>query len=202
MECLKELREWLTALGTVGAVIVALWLGLTANRRTKRQDRRRSLMYAAGMVSQLAQTRDVISSCAAMCVFGARPAQTGELHDHRGFGRAVHNVQRLLSKPRFEPGMEALVGMAALPNNCASRIASAFDQIKRIEAEVLGYDVIENAIILGTGSNLPVLLDSWGHGFSRAVGLLNVAIAECAKAADIAAPEPSVEELGGGDHDD
>lgn len=203
MDYWTELREWLTAIGTVGAVIVALWFGVTGNIQAQREDKRRARLYAAGMVTRLAHARDIFSNCGAICVFGAHPVNPDPLQLPQNLGRAIGRVQNLLRKPRFEPSTEALVGMVALDNNCASRIASAFDQIKRIESEVMAYNVLEATLAPRTGARLADLLEGWGTGFMRSVNLLNAAIAECAQAAEIAAPEPSGEEMNGGpDHDD
>ena len=198
MNCLTEIRDWLTAIGTVGAVIVALWFGVSANRRANREDLLRARLYAAGMVNRLEQACDVVGNCAATCVFGAQPVNQNQLLLPQNHGHLIGKLQKMLRERRFEPSMEALVCMAALPNNCASRIASAFDLVKKIESEVLGYEVLNFAMSPDGIQSTTTLLKTWGSGFGRAMTLLTVAIAECKRAADVAAVEPSGEELNGG----
>jgi hypothetical protein len=130
------------------------------------------------------------------CVFA--PSIT--LHSVSGQDRALVLIRKTLRAPYFKPDDATLLAMAPLPDNCAQRIARAFDYLERVRLQVEGLPTgLLNEVT--SASERKWLFEKWASDLSNAQELFTVAIRVCNVATDIGAPMPTHEERYGHDID-
>lgn len=188
-EISKEIRDWLAALGTVGAVIVALWLAGRASRQARCAEMRRAGLYAASVVNQLAMARTLFSRLEVHCAM-----RNHNVTQEESDIQTIQKVSDELMAFRFVPSTEALLGMTALPNNCANRIARAFDLTERIRHQIQHYTASPNSRLYADNALRRGIVENWEKTLMEATSLLDAAIKECVKASNLAAPVPTTEE--------
>lgn len=194
-----EADTWINlaaAIGSVGAAIAAVWLGLSVRFKEQRERLTRAHLCAAAITAKLDHTIDMTSSGMAHAVF-----TNLEVGEDQSRYEASKMIRELMARGYFKPDMETLVGLSVLENNCASRIAKAFDILDVIKGQI-------EKIPLGTftpgGANKAygyseALLTEWALMFGTASELLRAALRECERASKIAAPHPSGQEIYGDD---
>lgn len=181
-----------SAVGSLTAAVVALWLGLEANRKSKEDAKSRAGLYAASIVVQLSHTADVVSDCATSIMFDNLTVALD-----RSNAQALESLQKKLAGNLYEPDQETLVNLVALNNNCASRIASAFDTLKLVRNKLNG---MPRNFLQAQGSYIEhrqKLLDGIRADLLHVQSLLLVALPECVKASALATPIPSGVEMYG-----
>lgn len=187
--------DWInlgSAVGSLSAAGVALWLGLSSNAKNQNDAKQRAGLHAASIAAQLSHTLKVITSCEANCVF-AYPNLSKASSNYK----ALRFVHAALKEELFKPDIETLIGLSALDNNCANRIASAFDHLNnlklRINAQAPTLFAISGVLV----EQRQAALDDWAGTLGTIQELLTVALKECVRASELAAPKPSRIELHG-----
>jgi hypothetical protein len=106
-------------------------------------------------------------------------------------------IREALVDDLFRPDLDTLMGLTSLGNNCANRIASAFDHLDaiRTRAAVIPLGAYHPGLDIRGASQ--ELLDEWSTMLGRAQDLLQVALRECIKASKLAAPIPTGDEIYG-----
>ncbi len=91
----------------------------------------------------------------------------------------------------FEPDVETLAALVPLPNQCAHRIARAYDLLHELRADVIGVEATE----VTSASELAQLkiLNVWTGKLAMAVTLLEAAVKQCEDATELGAPVPGYE---------
>jgi hypothetical protein len=128
----------LSAIGTVAATIVALFVAFQTSQEKVREQNIRARLAAAQLAPLLVfQIGTVKNICARLDQFievDPNPLDYGNL------------VQVMSEVLKNEPSFETLRAVAPLPNDCAERIASGFAQLK------LAYQMLDQAADLFTRS--------------------------------------------------
>jgi hypothetical protein len=183
---------WVSVAGTLSsalAAFVALWLGLTTNKRSEREAVARANLVAARVVimleSALDRFRGLDEAAGFRNVFAPGPDVP------------LASFVSALAEPINAPTMDELAWLSPLPNHCAGRIARAFAVLDVLRREVL----VSSATVNGSAQVRNTALERWEAKLSDAVSLLTVAIGQCEQAAALGGPIPSGEELYG-DPDD
>ena len=179
------------AIATLAAVVAALWIAVTDRRRQEKRELERARLAAAGMAVRLATTRDWVADTGLHAMFHdlTVPEPVAKL-------KSLVAMVDALKQPVFRPDNETLLALAALPNNCASRIARAYDQIEGVRqsaAAIPDGKVFERT----TPKQRQLYLERWSGPLIAADQLLRVALSECEAAAEAGAPMPSGQELYG-----
>lgn len=185
-----------TALGTFAAVAVALWLGIDASRKAKGEAQVRAKLAAASISARLAATSDAVGSLAATSVFLDLTIPVDAARH-----KALADIRREMNRASFRPDDATLLALTPLPNNCAHRIARAFDYIERVR---LRAQALPSGSLVGnltTPEQREHMFDSWNSDLRAAYDLLQVALRECVTASDLGAPMPSGQELHGPDRE-
>ncbi|MDP9908266.1 hypothetical protein J2W27_000359 [Variovorax boronicumulans] len=184
-----------SALATVGAVVLALWLARTDRRRISKEATERGQLAAASIAVRLQLTMDWISNAWIHGVFVDLeiPADAATL---KAFARMVEQLR----KPVFQPEAATLLNLTSLPGNCAHRIARAFDYVESVRWQV--QQIPQGAILESTSAHQrKAMLESWCGALMTAENLLRVARAECDAATELGAPLPTAYEVHGEDID-
>lgn len=197
MSC--EADTWINlvaAVGSVGAAIAAVWLGLSVQYREKRERRTRAQLSAAGITAKLKHTIDITSSGLATAVF-----KNLELTEEESRYEASKKIRELMARGYFKPDLETLLGLIALENHCANRIARAFDILDVVKGQTENIPLGDYVPGIKTKSYgySEMLLSEWAVMFSNANDLLTVALRECERVSTVAAPHPSGQEINGND---
>jgi hypothetical protein len=184
-----------TALGTFLAAAIALGLGVHSVRQNRTEKRMAGELYAASITAQLTHTRDVLMSCIAAAVFSVNR----DKDEHNSF--ALFRIKERLTAHTFRPSANGLLALSALGGKTANRIARAFDHIDLIkhQAAGIGDDLFKNDMHSIRARSQ--VLDEWKKNLQQAQELLLIALADCIKASELAAPLPSALELHGPDQD-
>lgn len=173
----------LSAVGTNAAAIVALWLGLSADRTRAQQSRDHAALAAAGLVNQLSdcvawalEAVNVVDQACPGKTYPDGPPDTSRLRD---------SVINKLSDPCFSIEKADIAALVPLPRQSANRINAALSELKRLRLDMES-----------TKTDLP----RWGrlhfegrqHRFAGwhmalyvAYGHLKIAHAECQKIASL-----------------
>lgn len=179
------------ALATLAAIVVALWIAVSDRRRQDQREMSRARLAAAGMAVRLASAREWVADASLHGMFHdlTIPESAAKL-------KSLVAMVADLKQPVFRPDSDALMALTALPNNCASRIARAYDVIEGVRQEA-GAIPDGNVFEKTSPKNRLRYLDRWSGALSTADQLLRVALSECEAAAELGAPMPSGEELYG-----
>jgi hypothetical protein len=188
--------DWInlaTAIGTFAATAVALWLSGVGARRQKRDAEERARLVAASMTFRLGHARDIALQCAMNAIFSDLTTSKAASD-----AKAVLSIVDVITRQIYTPTTEELQSLIPLGNNCAHRIARAYDYIgqARQTAQSIGNERFKDT--LTEAGRVRVLAD-WAGQLNAASDLLAVAIRECEAATDIGAPVPSGQELHGND---
>lgn len=185
------------AVGSVGAAIAAVWLGLSVQYKERLERLTRAQLSAAGITAKLEHTIGITSSALAQAVFNNL-----DLSEEESRYEASKKIRELMARGYFKPDLETLLGLSALENYCANRIARAFDILDVIKGQTenipLG-DYVSGVHTKSYGYS-EMLLTEWAVMFSTANDLLTVALRECERVSAVAAPHPSGQELHGNNH--
>jgi hypothetical protein len=187
----KGFWEILSAIGTCAAVVVALVFSLAAYRTTQRLASEKAALVAAEVVATLDAVLNHIMHIEGHLVF--YDDETDAVHDFLRDNKFITN--RPLSI-----GAEVLVGLIPLPNRCAHRIAFGLSQISTLHAEIVDTLTPTRWINLRPASRIS-LVSEWADRLGDAKGYIRLAREDCAQAAELSAPPPTVQELHGDDFD-
>lgn len=187
----SEYISLLGAVGTVGAVVAALKLARRDRDQALADSEARARLAAASVSARLSLTSERIRSLVPTAIF-----LNLDLPEASARIQAIDRVRRELKRIKFRPDDRTLLALTPLPNNCAHRIARAFDYIESLRRET---DALPVGLMSETmsGAEVSATLERFSGYLLAASDLLNVAIDECAKASDIGAPMPSGQELFG-----
>lgn len=179
------------ALATLAAIVVALWIAVSDRRRQDKREMAGAHLAAAGMVVRLAVTREWVASASMGAMFHdlTIPEPAAKL-------KSLVSMLEALKHPVFRPSDETLLALTPLANNCASRIARAYDEIENVRneaASIPDHRAFEGLSLLQHEG----YLSSWGGALFVADQLLRVALNECESATELGAPMPSGQELYG-----
>lgn len=179
-----------SAVGTIAATVVALWLGLSARRNSEDEDLKRARLCAALISVRLTATHSAIRSVAISSLF-----KDMTVSEERAAIKALQHIRDVVLGGLFVPSHQELIELTPLNNNCAHRIARAFDYIEKVRSEAMR--VNERGLFSEQfdSNERERLLQSWGGTLFTASELLEVALRECNKASELGAPIPSGEEL-------
>jgi len=189
---LDQIWDPISALGTLAAVLVALYLARSDQRRQKEEATVRARLSAASMTYQLQTTHHAISSCIARVVFGG--TDTGSANEVL---LALTEIKKVVSGPWFEPKPDDLVPLVSLENSCAHRIARFTDLIGAVRG--LASDLDLSSLSEAQAAHL---LETWLTILKNAADLLGAALVVCERASEKGAPDLTPEERTGPEFDD
>lgn len=182
-----------SALATVSAVLVALWLARGEQRRIDKESNARAQLAAASIATRLTDTLAWVQDAWGSAVF-----LDNQLSRRDGVLKGVVRTVAALQKPVSAPDRDTLLNLTPLPNGCAHRIARAFGYIERLQGQAAQFPVVKIKIYEKTTSqDREALLESWRSTLSVTRDLLRVAIAECNSATELGAPIPTAQEIHG-----
>ena len=178
------------AIGTLGAVAVAIKLAATAYRKNDQEAMSRAKLAAAGIVARLTSVGDTAHSMRAMISFSGS--------EERMRVNVLANIRTMIQADFYRPDQDTLFAMTPLPNLCAYRIASGYDYLDRLRINVS--KLPSGLIMEGTTAQQRIhLIESWRVDIDKAYDQFTVAIRECVKASEMAAPLPDGSLLYGND---
>lgn len=179
-----------SAFGTCAAVVVVLW---QASQRAREERYRRleiANLHAAGMAASLKNAHDHLGLSHFLLWLGQTPSDKK---------KAVVQACEMLRIQLKRPSLEELTALTPLPNHCAQRIARAFDILEVVRHKAATFDADREQ--QEPELTQIILRGEWGDDLWRALEHLQIALQECAKAADIGAPLPTHLELYGDSSD-
>lgn len=180
------------AIGTLLAVGVAVSLAVIAYQKTDHDAMSRAKLAAAGIVARLTSVGDQVHGMRAMIAF----SEAGSKEYARI--KVLSNIRAAIQKDFYRPDQDTLSAMTPLPNQCAYRIASGYDYLDRLRINV---SQLRPGLIMEITTNEERihLLESWRADIDKACDQFTVAIRECVKASEMAAPLPDGNLLHGND---
>ncbi|HEX7891973.1 MAG TPA: hypothetical protein VF522_21675 [Ramlibacter sp.] len=172
-------RTWhdlLTAIGTCAAVIVALWLGVDARRQAARQQIQIAQLVASEISGRLSHLLDTVVSLDAALTFS--PVQERRTLLKRVRDALADNQLTLFRR-------DTLTALIPLPLQAAHRIARAMDYLRLLRSRLIQRELeigsASDALIERLHNNTLQMLEQVRYE-------LEIAAAECYRAALIAAP--------------
>lgn len=179
--------EALSAVGTCGAVIVALWLSEQSKRNALATATARARIVAATIAGELE---------GALAQLGAIDANLAFYnHDVHGDGKVFERSGFLDQEP-YSISLDALAGLIPLSNNCAGRIAWGIAEINSLRQEIKGS--MRSPFgwqDMNPDGKYRKVAQWWSRANSIRMRILT-AQRDCLREAQLAAPEPTAEELG------
>lgn len=176
----------LTAVGTVGAVIVALWAALWGRHVQKEQAKDRAGLYAAYVAAKLERYVDALRTASVMVDFN------DEVHHTLKFIR----FKSALADATTDISMDMLVHLIPMDGRAAHRLARglalAEEVLRSVAMEAAREDEAGAGYQVSDARTLEL-----GSQLHEAVDLMWVALGECHSLAEIYAKSPTTEELHG-----
>lgn len=185
-----EYFELASAVGTVAATVVALWLGLSARRNSRDEELRRARLCAALISVRLSATHEAIRAVALAAIF-----KDLTISDEAATIKGLQSICAAVLGNFYIPSHKELVELVPLENNCAHRIARASDYLEKVRGDAnhvqQGGMFFEQFSLEGREK----LLHHWSGMLFAASDLLEAALRECNAASELGAPMPSGQEL-------
>lgn len=182
----KQWLDVLTAVGTVGAVIVALWATLWGRSLQEEQAKDRAGLYAAYIAAKLEHYVDALRGASSRTCFD-------DLVNHTpNFGR----FKRELDGATTDISLDMLAHLIPVNGRAAHRLARGFALVEEVRRVVAMEAARENEAGAGYRVSNECTL-KFGGQLDEAVDLIRVALGECHSLAAIYAKAPTAEELYG-----
>ncbi|MGV8869298.1 MAG: hypothetical protein ACOH2S_20450 [Janthinobacterium svalbardensis] len=175
-----------SALATLAAAGVALWLASQDKRTRKKAEVLRANIVAASLAPRLESLSESLSMC------GAHLAFAGPSSAHQPI--ASSQAERLLRIEKFVISTEELALLSRLGGNCATRLAYAISALELAQQHIrdhLAY--ADNATTKLTQAQT----DRWQALIAVAAERITVVLRQCQAAANEFAPSPTGYELYG-----
>lgn len=191
----------LNAIVTILAVVVALYFGVDANRKSQRDALSKANLVAARFSVALKSAVASSEGFSCQLLFPDLTIQPGDTQGiRRAQDKAINEALRIITVTIFEEDLDTLAALTPLPNHCAHRIARASGllvDVKRQIEEVSPNGGLNGGWFRYETKKREQLLARWGRSISEASELLRAAQGICEKAMTSGAPHPSGEELFG-----
>ncbi|WP_276808263.1 hypothetical protein [Castellaniella defragrans] len=172
--------------GTVGAVIVALWAALWGRHIQKEQAKDRAGLYAAYIAAKLERYMDAL-----------RTASTGVFFDDLEHHTPNFiRFKRELDAAATDISLDMLAHLIPMDGRAAHRLARGLALVEEVQRSVAMEATRENESGGGYQVSNKRTLELGGQ-LDEAVGLMSVALSECHSLAAIYAQAPTAEELYG-----
>jgi hypothetical protein len=183
------------ALSTACAVVVALYIGLSGQRATRKHETDMANLVAARLAGTLATAADSVRLFRARLWFRDLTINRNDEGAVRSEQTSIFDAaRRQVQVDIFDIEISTLAALIPLPNHCAHRIAAACGNLRELRREISAE--ADQWPALGVEQR-EQLLQRWGASFGSAAELLIVAQRECEQAASIGAPHPTGLELHG-----
>lgn len=184
-----QTTQWLavlTAGGTVGAVIVALWAALWGRHVQEEQAKDRAGMYAAYIAAKLERYVDALQTASTGAFF------SDEVNHAPNFIR----FRRELDGATTDISLDMLAHLIPVDGRAAHRLARGLALVGEVQRAVAMEAAREGEAGAGYQVSNERTLELGGQ-LSEAVDLMRVALGECHSLAAIYAKTPTAEELYG-----
>lgn len=176
-----------SAVGTFAAAVAAVWVALRQSSQQSKQEMRAAQLYAARISVRLDQVSKDLMFLSNIYDFH-EPDQPGEPQM-----AAFDELCRWFRVERYEPSNQELFALIPLPNQCANRIARAYDNLSAVRTALNTPSTWQEFREASTATRSDKLQE-WSRQVYVAADLLAFGAEECKKASLVGAPEPSQEE--------
>lgn len=177
-----------SAVGTVGAVVVAIWVALHQAGLKRRDAMTKASLVAAGMTTRLQSVSDELGR---ILVLGSLMIDD----DVDPLVSEFRAIQNFLASGYFKPTQDDLFALVPLPNGAAFRVAQAYDLLVRIEGGVRSGGLFETEFLDASGQSQHELLEKIRDLLHTAWDYLRSALGAFYKAASLNVRYPSIDEL-------
>ena len=194
--------QGLAAFGTLGAVIVSLWIALRQSRLTERNAVETSMMYAAGIAFDLSDAYKELWTAINIVHFeeidqtapkGLEVTNHSEDADYRMRVR-VNSLRMATSHRLYSISSDEIARLSALPKSAANHLHAAVAMIRAVDAELQRAQDPLLPFRVPSG-----VLRRWHSSCSEAARHLTVAHSVISEAAKLSAPRPTSAQLYGDD---
>lgn len=127
----KNVLDIATAVGTCGATLVALWLGLRARFEARQDAWLRAVLTAARTHPSLCNATEKLREAALMSGFRAEGMQDG-VYLQIAQGQSVAALQAMLNQPALNIPVDSLILLAPLPRGTSTRLARAMGLLSEV----------------------------------------------------------------------
>ena len=183
----SDLINAVAAFGSCGAAAIALWIALKQSNKEAKRDMEVARLYASSMIAGLRYTQSQVACAHVKIAFADRASS---------YAKAFSVSRDYLSSLAKRPSVDELKALTPLPNQCASRIARAFDHIAVAQEKLAVFLSLPEKTFDGVVLVEAYRTSVWGS-IKQAVDLLNVALPEIERAAEAGSPLPAPDELHG-----
>lgn len=176
---LCSLLDWVTAIGTVSAAVIALGIAVWGNVHARVEARKRARLAAAAMIYRLRIAKEVARACQAAATFGY-PDLPREASD----ARAIADIQRMMKSRMFVPDSSQVEALIPIGRKISERIALAYALIHHVlqSVDAIGEGPLKDTL---TAGGRAITLKWWARELSESVDLLNHALADCERTVDL-----------------
>lgn len=192
-----RLVQTLSAVGTVCAVLVALFNSNREQRAREKADMERAVLVAAALVPSLKRVKTELAHVIALIDFLEQPDVGSDINFIKDEQNSAYfDSKKLVFSSDFDIGIETVRDLTHLPNNAAQRLMMGIAYIGGLRATTFNDDRL--AV---WNRSLPItrhrIISSASDRLGKASEYLSLAIAEMEKAVSDAGIEPTPEEIYG-----
>ena len=187
----------ISAIGTAGAAIIAIWLANAQTRERNRQRIDEAHLAAAGIARPICALHERLNHLVVIHGFSPLDAAGQPLPENNSlYGEWLKDVKHCISTCPIELSTDLLLKLVPLPNHCATRLHAAWVELQRINNSIeLPSDDWEQKLdfsLQAKPKTYKVVSElAW------CVDMLQAAAQELQSAYSAATPYPSTEELHG-----
>lgn len=186
----KDFWDVLTALGTVGAVFVALGIALFGSVQRRRAATEMANLAAARVIAAVEQSIKFAS-------YASNWAENSNQSNNR-VESDYAALKRCLNSAQIQVENGDLLALVQLPKRCAHRLARASAILTALQREVVAFQSYfdrELPDFTLLHERRAEVCGAWRQQIASAIELLVIVKSVCAKAADLGAPVPDGAEI-------
>ena len=188
----QDLAAWVQAVGSVAAIVGAVWVANRQSREKKEDDLLRAQWAAAGMAFRLSRFARNLENYVVSIGFQDLESDSPELDEFK-------YLQSVLDAPRYRPTPEEFAEIVPLPNRAAHRLARGYEILVVLHERLGRGGKLEELFLKSSPDARRKILNKLCDELHTASDMIAVAAKECEKASNAGAPYPSYEERYGGE---
>lgn len=186
----QDLAAWVQAVGSVAAIVGAVWVANMQSRHKKEDDLLRAQLGAAGISVRLSRFAAELSNFSMISGFPYAESETPEIDELKA-------IQAWIGKPHYRPTQQEFAEIVPLPGKAAHRLARGYELLAVLQERLAPEGNLELLFLKSSQGARVAILNRLCDELQTASDMISVAAKECEKATHVGAPYPSYEERHG-----
>lgn len=186
----QDLAAWVQAVGSVAAIVGAVWVANMQSRHKKEDDLLRAQLGAASISVRLSRFAAELSKFSIFTGFPYAESETPEIDEFKA-------IQAWIGRSHYRPTQQEFAEIVPLPNKAAHRLARGYELLTVLQERLASEGNLEQLFLKSSQATRGAIVMHLCDQLQTASDMISVAANECEKATHVGAPYPSFEERHG-----